>query len=195
MKKIKLELDTHIMIKSKTQRLTLSGLFLALGIILPYVTAHGAGVPGTVLLPMHIPVLLCGFFCGSFYGAISGALLPFLNCVLTGMPSLFPMLPIMLCELTVYGLTSGLLFTKTPLGKKRYGVFIALPISMICGRAAYAAAFYIMFLFVGELKALSVTAAVVTGLPGIIIQLLLIPQIVILTKKVIRKRENRISDK
>ena len=161
----------------------MSGFLLALGIILPYALAHGFGIQGTVLLPMHIPVLLCGFLCGPLYGAICGMATPVLNCLLTGMPVPFPMLPIMFCELTVYGLVSGLLFSKTSLGQKKYGSYVALPITMICGRVAYAIAFYVLFLIVGKLKALAVTAAIVTGLPGIIIQLLIIPRIIIVTKK------------
>lgn len=166
------------MIKNKTQRLTVSGFLVALGIILPYISAHGMGIPGTILLPMHIPVLLCGFLCGQFYGAICGAALPILNCLLTGMPSPFPMLPIMFFELTVYGFVSGLLFCKTPLGKKKFGIYVALPIAMICGRVAYAGAFYTLQLTAGNLKALTVTYAIVTGLPGIVVQLLIIPSII-----------------
>ena len=171
------------MIKNKTQRLTLSGLFVALGIILPYATAHGMGLAGTLLLPMHIPVLLCGFLCGPIYGTLCGGMLPLLNCLLTGMPAPFPMLPIMFFELCTYGLCSGLLFSKTSLGKIKYGIYLALPISMICGRIAYASVFYILFLAVGDLKALAVTAAILTGLPGILCQFLIIPPIVFLIKK------------
>ncbi len=177
------------MLKNKTEKLTVSGLLLALGILLPYLTAHGAGLPGTVLLPMHIPVLLCGFLCGPLYGALSGAVLPPLSSLLTGMPSLIPMLPIMLCELTVYGLSGGLLLTKTPLGKRKYGIYIALPIAMIFGRIAYGIAFYALMLTFGDLKALSVSAAIATGLPGILIQLLILPQIVLIAEKIIKKRD------
>ena len=161
-------------------------MFLALGIILPYALGHGIGIPGTLLLPMHLPVLLCGFICGPAYGLLCGMLLPVLNCMITGMPSLFPMLPIMFCELSVYGLCSGLLFSKSPLGRLKFGIYIALPITMICGRLAYAAAFYSILLAVGELKALTVGAAIIAGLPGILIQLLLIPPIVLMLKRNIK---------
>lgn len=171
-------------IRNTTQRLTVSGLFLALGIILPYALGHGFGIPGTMLLPMHIPVLLCGFLCGPIYGALCGAALPILNCLLTGMPAPFPMLPIMFFELTVYGLTSGLLLSKTPLGKSKFGIYAALPISMLCGRIAYAVTFYTLLLVVGELKALTVSAAIVTGLPGMLIQLLIIPPIILMLGKI-----------
>ena len=110
-------------------------------------------------------------------------LLPILNCLMTGMPAPFPMLPIMFCELSVYGLCSGLLFSKSPLGRLKFGIYIALPITMICGRIAYAVAFYSLLLTVGEFKALSVSAAVVSGLPGILIQLLLIPPIILMIRK------------
>ncbi len=169
------------MIRNKTQRLTVAGLLLAIGMILPYALGHGFGIPGTLLLPMHLPVLLCGFLCGPTYGVLCGLTLPVLNSILTGMPSPFPMLPIMLCELTVYGLSAGLLFCKTPLGKRRFGIYAALPIAMLCGRVAYAAAFYTILLTVGEFKALTVTAAIATGLPGILIQLLIIPPILVFT--------------
>ena len=167
------------MIENKTKRLTVSGLMLALGILLPLVSAHGMGVPGTLLLPMHLPVLLCGFLCGPLYGGICGAATPLLSSLLTGMPVPFPMLPIMLCELTVYGTVSGLLFAKTPLGRMRLGGYLALPLAMLCGRVAYAAAFYALLLAVGELKALTVTAAITTGWLGILLQLLIIPPVLL----------------
>ncbi|MBQ7376223.1 MAG: ECF transporter S component, partial [Clostridia bacterium] len=65
-----------MVIKNKTHRLTLAGFFVALGIILPFALGHGMGVPGTLLLPMHLPVLLCGFLCGPTYGLLCGMILP-----------------------------------------------------------------------------------------------------------------------
>ncbi|MBE6706337.1 MAG: DUF1893 domain-containing protein [Ruminococcaceae bacterium] len=181
------------MIRNKTQKLTVSGFLLALGIVLPYALAHGLGVAGTILLPMHIPVLLCGFFCGPVYGATCGIALPLLNCLLTGMPSPFPMLPIMLAELTIYGLVSGLLFSSTPLERKKFGIYAALPITMICGRIAYTAVFYILLFTVGEIKALAVTSAIVTGLPGIIVQFLIIPPIIFMAgRTMLKQNENAI---
>ncbi len=163
--------------------MSVSGFLLALGIILPYALGHGLGIPGTLLLPMHIPVLLCGFLCGPLWGGVCGALLPLLNCLLTGMPSPFPMLPIMFFELTVYGLVSGVLFSKTPIGKYKLGIYVALPVTMICGRIAYAAAFYALLISKEGLRAPTVWAAIVAGLPGIIIQLLIIPPIIFAVRR------------
>ncbi len=166
------------MIRTKTQTLTAAGMLMAAGLLLPFAFAHGLGVQGTVLLPMHIPVLLAGFLCGPLYGAFCGLLTPALNTLLTGMPAAFPMLPIMTAELATYGLVSGLLFWKTPLGAKKLGVLPTLAAAMLCGRVSYWAMFQILSAAFGELKALPVLAAVTTGLPGIVIQFLLIPAIV-----------------
>lgn len=158
---------------TKTRRLVWAGLFTAVGLLLPYFTSHMFGIPGTVLLPMHIPVFIIGFICGTDYGAICGLVIPILSSLLTGMPAAFPMLPIMAGELMVYGLISGLLYRKT--GK----VYLSMIPAMICGRLIYGIIFAALTLAGGEaLRALSVSAAFINGLPGIVIQLVIIPVIV-----------------
>ena len=162
-------------------------MLLALGLVLPFATAHGFGIPGTVLLPVHIPVLLAGVLCGPFYGGALGLLLPLFNCLFTGMPTLYPMVPIMTAELFVYGLSSGLLLSKTPLGRRKWGVYVALPAAMLLGRVAYGLVFRVLFFLGGEFKALSVLAATLTGLPGIIIQLFLIPMLAVAAEAFCRR--------
>ena len=166
------------MTQNKTRSLTFAGMMIAVGIILPFAVSHGFGVPGTVLLPMHIPVFLIGLLCGPLYGASCGILIPALNTLLTGMPAAFPMLPIMGAELFTSGLLSGILFYRTPLNRFRFGVYPALAGSMLCGRVAYGLMFWALNSAFGQLKALSVWGAVTTGLPGIVVQLLLVPAIV-----------------
>jgi len=159
---------------TKTHRLVLAGLLLAVGLLLPYFTSHMFGLPGTVFLPMHIPVLLMGLICGPGYGALGGVLIPVLSSVLTGMPPAFPMLPIMTGELLAYGFVSGLIHKKT--GK----IYLSLLPAMVCGRAVYGLIFAALTVANGgaALQALSVPAAFVEGLPGIAIQLIFVPVIV-----------------
>lgn len=164
--------------QNKVSQLTTAGMLLAIGLILPFVTAHELGIPGTTLLPMHIPVLLTGLLCGPLYGALCGILTPLLSSLLTQMPPAFPMLPIMMGELFTYGLVSGLLLYRTFLRRKRGGVLVALIAAMACGRVVYAGIFQALVVTFGELKALSAGAALVTGLPGIVAQLILIPCLV-----------------
>ena len=169
--------------RRKTEKLTLTGMLLAVGILLPFATSHGMGLPGTVLLPMHIPVLLCGLLCGPLYGGAIGLLLPILNCVLTGMPVLYPMMPIMAMELLTYGAISGLLYHKTRLHRLSWGVYPAMLAAMVCGRVAYGLTFQVLLIISGELKALTVWTAIATGLPGIVVQLLLVPAIVLAVRR------------
>ena len=169
-----------------TKKTVIAGMLMAVGVILPYFTAHGFGVPGNVLLPMHIPVLLAGLLCGPFYGALCGVIIPCLSAILTGMPSFYPMLPIMVGELCTYGLISGLLLFKTALHKKSWGSYTALIGAMICGRLVYGIIFSILLGLNPQLKALSMPAAILTGLPGIILQLILIPPVVIAVLSVLK---------
>lgn len=167
------------MLKNKSRSLIISGLFLAFGLILPYFTSHAFGIPGTVLLPMHIPVLLCGLLCGPQLGAICGILTPVLSSVLTQMPPAYPMLPIMLVQLFAIGLISGLMYRKF-----KINLYISIIATMIAGWASYGLMFAILlFTGSGGLKALTVQAALIAGFPGIIIQLTIIPAIVAAIKK------------
>jgi riboflavin transporter FmnP len=175
------------MLKNKTQRLTVASMLIALGIILPYFTSHAAGMPGTVLLPMHIPVLLSGFLCGPVFGVVCGVLTPILSSLLTNMPTAFPMLPIMVCELAVYGGVSGAMMIV--LKNSRGGVIIALLCAMLSGRVAYGIVFACLTSLYGQLKALSVWGAVTTGLPGILIQIIFVPTVVFAVKKIIDKKK------
>lgn len=175
------------MLRTRTEKLTLTSMLLALGIILPFATSHGLGIAGTILLPMHLPVFLCGFLCGPLCGGGLGLILPILNSVLTSMPVLYPMTPIMTFELMAYGAVSGFLYTKTRLGRIRLGVYPTLLLAMLAGKAMYALVFQILLLASGSLKALSVWSAFITGLPGIISQILLIPAIVLSVKQAYRR--------
>ena len=164
--------------QSSTRKLVIAGMMLALGLILPYATAHGFGVQGNVLLPMHIPVLLCGFICGPMYGALCGLVLPVLNSLLTGMPAMYPMALIMTCELTAYGLVSGLLNKVFGKSGKIYTMYPTLIIAMIAGRLVYGFVAWLLLFTGAAAGKFSVIGAVVTGIPGIVIQLVLIPVVV-----------------
>ena len=163
------------MLKSKSRKTIVSGVFLALGVLLPLVTAHGFGVPGTIFLPMHLPVLLCGLIAGPFYGGVLGLLLPFLNCLLTGMPAAFPNAVVMTFELLTYGAISGLIYNLCKFKNQIAKIYISLIASMLVGRVVSGLVLSVLLSFNPALKHASVIAATITGLPGIAVQLLLIP--------------------
>lgn len=166
--------------QNRTKRLVASGLFAAVGILLPQVF-HLIGGPaaGGMFLPMHIPVLLAGILLGPFYGAAVGMVSPVVSCLLTSMPSPVK-LPFMLLELLAYGIISGLL------SRRKLPVYVSLIGAQVAGRAVYALCLLVAAgLFQLDVPpVLSVWTALITGLPGIVIQLLLIPLIVIPLRKV-----------
>jgi uncharacterized membrane protein len=144
-------------------------VLIAAGVLLPMLF-HASGVAGSVFLPMHIPVLLAGLLLGPSAGAFVGIITPICSSLLTGMPPLFPSLPIMIPELAVYGLVGGIL-------RPNRGVFVAMFTAMLAGRLVAG----IMVWFMAQLIALPwtpwayVNASVLKGAPGILLQLLFIP--------------------
>ncbi len=156
----------------------MGGLFLALGLALPFLTAQ---IPqlGSKMLPMHIPVLLCGFFCGPRMGGIVGFVTPLLRSFLFTMPPLFPAATAMAFELCVYGAVAGLVYLA--LKRTNMAAFIALISAMIAGRAVWGGVSYILFNLAGMNFSWKIfmAGAFFNAIPGIIIQLILIPFLVI----------------
>lgn len=163
--------------KSSTLKLVLAGFFTAIGIALP-VAFHALSLSGSIFLPMHIPVLLCGLICGWKYGLVTGVIIPFLSSILTGMPPIYPVAISMAFELATYGAVIGLLSKKT-------NTIVALIVSMLSGRAVLGIANVILLSLSGKTYAWPafISGAFVTAMPGIIIQLILVPAIFAVLKK------------
>lgn len=164
-----------------TKKIIYTAVCIAIGIILPQVF-HLIPISnvGSVLLPMHIPVLICGFICGYKYGAICGLILPFLSSILTGMPPLFPIGVSMMAELATYGVLTGILYEVTK-GK----IFTSLLIAMLGGRIILGIS---NTLFMGLANMpysieTFIVGSFVTALPGLIIQVMIIPPIIFALKK------------
>jgi thiamine transporter ThiT len=168
--------------KNKLKNLVLSAMFIAIGLVLPFLTGQIPEI-GNMLLPMHIPVMLSGLVCGWQYGAAVGLITPLLRSFIFGKPILFPSAVAMAFELAAYGLVIGLVFLLL----KKKGIaalYISLITSMIAGRAVWGAAMWLI-LIGGDGFTLSafVSGAFTTAIPGIILQLVLIPAIMIVLKR------------
>ena len=159
------------------RRLTYAALYLAIALVLPFVTGQIPEI-GSALCPMHIPALLCGFMCGWPWGLAVGFIAPLLRSVVFGMPVLFPGAVAMAFELAVYGGTAGFLCQKLPRGLGM--TYAVLLISMIAGRVVWGAARVILAGLSGSTFtwALFLAGAVTNAIPGIILQLVLIPVLV-----------------
>ena len=163
-------------------------MFLALAIIVPRIFHIFPG-SGGVFLPMHIPVLLCGFLLGWQYGFAVGLVAPILNSMISGMPILAKV-PYMTAELAAYGLCAGLFYVTLNLRKWKFkgfpvGAFIALVSALVLGRVVYACSLILALYAFGVTGAnpLAVIEAFVTGIPGIVIQLVLIPVLLTVIEK------------
>lgn len=170
-----------IMKHSSTRSLVMAALCVALGVVLP-MAFHSVPQGGSIFLPMHIPVLLCGLACGWPYGLACGVLAPLCSSLITGMPPA-AYLPSMLCELAAYGLISGLLARLIHTGRRPVDLYLQLIGAMLIGRVVYGAMNALVFSAGEYSMAIFLSAAFVTALPGIVIQLVVLPPLVLLLEK------------
>ena len=160
------------------RRLTYAALYLAIAMVLPFVTGQIPEI-GSALCPMHIPALLCGFMCGWPWGMAVGFIAPLLRSVVFGMPALFPGAVAMAFELAVYGGLAGFLRRRLP--RKKGFTWAVLILSMIAGRIVWGAVRVVLAGLSGSsfTWALFLAGAFTNAVPGIILQLVLIPVLVI----------------
>jgi predicted membrane protein len=174
-------MSTKTSISHPIRLLTASAMCLALCLVLPFLTGQIPQI-GSALLPMHIPVLLCGYLCGPWWALLVGISAPLLRHLLFGMPPLLTAIA-MSAELAGYGAVCGSLYRKFP--KNLGGIYGSLIVSMIAGRILWG----IAMVFItgigsnGFSWSLFVAGALTNAIPGIILQLILIPIMVSTLKK------------
>ena len=157
--------------------MVLAALFLALGLLMPFLTMQIREI-GSMLLPMHVPVLICGFVCGWKYGLFVGFITPLLRSVIFGMPLLFPNATSMAFELATYGAIVGILYYALHNYKLR--IYISLVIAMLTGRIVWGV---VMTIISGMNKSvfswqMFIGGALLNAIPGIILQIVLVPVLV-----------------
>ena len=178
------EMSTEKM--SATKTLVIAAMLIALSVVLP-MAFHTIPRAGSILLPMHIPVLLAGLICGWKFGLITGAVAPLLSHTLQGMPPTMTIASLMSIELAVYGLVAGIAIHFIRTKSATIDLYASLIIAMLLGRVVAAFA-QILFFFQGTYVdgvwttsytwAMWTTSYFVTSLPGLVIQLAFIPSVV-----------------
>ena len=157
------------------KKVVFTAVCIALCVVLP-MAFHSIQNAGTIFLPMHIPVLLCGLMCGWPFGFICGLLGPTLSCLLTGMPPV-AMLPAMMVETAAYGCITGLMMCFVHTKKPVVDLYVSMVTAMVLGRVLAGLAKSLIF-SPGTAPFAWVTTSLVAGIPGIAIQLILIPLVV-----------------
>lgn len=168
--------------RKNIRKIALSAMFLALSFVLPFFTGQIPEI-GSMLCPMHIPVIICGYLCGAPWGLVIGFIAPLFRSLIMSMPPLFPTALSMAFELATYGFMSGFLFKKLP--KTNLYIYIDLIISMVTGRIVWGVVTFILMGLDIEKFGFSVffTSAILNAIPGIILQFVLIPVIIIIINK------------
>lgn len=174
--------------QKQIQRMILSGLMLALALVLPLFTGSIPAL-GQAFLPMHLPIILCGFICGPKYGGLIGFITPLLRSLIFSMPPLYPIALAMSFELMTYGLIVGLMYGSF----KSYnilGIYASLLVAMLVGRIVFGGVNTILLGIQSNpysFKAF-ISGAFISGIPGIIFQLIVVPMIVFAIDQVSRRR-------
>lgn len=158
-----------------------AALLTAIGIVLPSVF-HTIPNAGNIFLPMHIPVLMSGIICGPVLGTLCGLLTPILSSAVTGMPGA-AVLPAMACELAVFGLTGGILMNSIRVKNLPLKLYISLIGAMLAGRLVYGAVNALIFNAASYTIQAWLAVSFITCLPGIIIQLTVIPVLIMALNK------------
>ncbi len=175
---------------SNILRMVQTAFFMALGLVLPMITGNLTQI-GNMLLPMHLPILLCGFICGWQYGLIAGVVTPLLRSFLFTAPPLFPIAAAMAFELGAYGFLTGIMSRILP--KKVWSIYVSLFTAMLGGRIVWG---IVKMCFAGMTKtnftyAMFLAGAFTEAIPGIVIQIILVPVLVMACRRALLNMEQR----
>ncbi len=165
--------------KLDVRKLVASALFMALGLVLPFLTGSNPAI-AKVLSPMHIPIFLCGMACGWKYGLAVGIITPLLRSFLFGMPALMPNAVGMAFELGTYGLVIGLtyaIFRK----KGIVGIYVSLIMAMLAGRIVWGLISPLTYGLAGDEFSFAIFLAkgFTNQIPGTITTLIIVPLIMV----------------
>ncbi len=167
--------------KELIKKICMSAMCLALAVILP-IAFHAVPNSAVIFSPLHIPVLLCGLICGYKFGLLVGLFGPILSMLISGMPTVSN-LPSMIVECLIYG-SLPYLYLKIVKFKHLYiNIYVGLIISILIGRCAGGIVSALMYTEGNYSLGLWATSYFVKGWPGIIIQIILIPNVVFLLEK------------
>jgi len=171
------------------RELSLGGLFIALGVVIPIAFhAFGGGKLGAVFLPMYLPVLACAMLVSAPIAAAVGLLTPALSSALTGMPPILPTLPMMVAELAVMAAMASVLHRRL-----RLHALPAVLLALVAGRVVLGLMAWLLVAVLppGMQESLPemmrtpltyVAAATVTAVPGLILQVAAVPALVALVE-------------
>lgn len=178
------------------KNLILSAMFLAIGLVLPLLTGQIQQI-GNMLLPMHFPVFLCALICGWKHGLAVGFIMPLMRSFVFSMPPMYPAAIAMSFELLTYGLVAGFLYERSSWQCTR-ALYRSLIAAMLAGRTVWAVAQIVLLGIAGNTftAQMFLAGAFINAIPGIILQLVLIPAIMVALNRIglVRFRKPKATD-
>lgn len=159
------------------RRIPLAAMFVALGVVVPQVF-HWFGL-GSAFLPMFLPVMMGAVLLPRALAATVAVLAPSASWMLTGMPPLSPpILPLLMLELLAAALVASTLRFHL-----HVPVFLAVLAGLIVDRVILYAAVLLATEALGLRHPAIGPAMVAIGIPGIVLQLIVIPTTVSLLRQ------------
>lgn len=181
----------------KSQYVTRCALFCTLGALLPQAFHIFGSQAGKTLLPMHIPAMLAGILLGRGAGLATGIISPILSCLVTaGTMPIAVKVPFMAVEVASYGAACGF-FSRLGVVKslpKAVSCTVSVVFAQIFGRAVNLMctlfAVYALGVKSPAVQAVGVWTATVSGIPGMLVQIIFIPLIAITLEKLGKNRND-----
>ncbi len=169
--------------REEIKNLTLSAAFIAIGLVLPFLTGQIREI-GNMLLPMHIPVFLCGLICSWKYGAAVGFILPLLRSLVFGMPPIYPVAVAMAFEMAAYGFVAGFLYSRSR-WQCVVALYRAIVAAMLVGRIVWGVSQVVLLGLGGSAFTwqMFLAGALLNAIPGIVLQLVLLPAVMLLLNR------------
>ena len=165
----------------KIYKITVCAMMIAVGLVLPFVTGQVPEI-GNMLLPMHLPIMMCGLVLGGPWGAAAGLITPIFRSLIFSRPVMYPAALAMAPELAVYGLVIGLIYSASR-KQNLASIYVALVSAMIAGRLVWGFAMACLMGFSKFTISYFLTEAVVNAIPGILLQLVIIPALMMILKR------------
>lgn len=159
----------------KNRELAYCGIFGAAALLLP--TIFHVMRLGHIFMPMYLPLVALAFMVRPRAVALTAFTVPLLSGFVTGMPPFNPPIAlVMALELSIIGALIAMV--PAPLRQKRVQVLLVLSVALALGRVLYALLFYVIASALGLKPAPLAVISFIAGWPGILLMLMVIPQLV-----------------
>lgn len=158
------------------RELAYGGLFGAAGLTLP-ILFHLLHL-GHVFMPMYLPLMALAFFASPRVCAATAFVTPLLSAVLTGMPPFYPPVVVaMSMELAVMSALASWAYRRW----SGSVLFVLIPV-LLLGRVFQAGSGYLLGLLIDLPPRFLSVVSVVSGWPGLVLMVLVIPPLVRLVR-------------